>query len=295
MSYTRLHTLWLNDLIGGTKLNKDAIQHFEDAFASQDTRIAVIEGLPQAKGDLFIASAAGVFSRLPISATIGQVLTVNPGAALGADWETPPGGTTSPITTAGDLIVGNTSGIAARFPKSAILGSVLTVTSTGAGVNWRTPFYQTIQDEGLALTQQTTLNFKGSAVTAVNNPATNVTDVTILAGSGIVNWASGTVDTSNGFADAVSIPAGSKVFRLISKRTYFGVMNGNATEYNQTDLCIVQDAVGGNQVSITPNTIFWKGVAVDAFNNPTIDLTANSITHIRLTWLDTNQGWIGEI
>lgn len=85
---------------------------------------------------------------------------------------------------AGDLIFGTGSplwdGLAVGNP-----GDVLTV--VGGFPAWATlpadiDFYQTIQDEGIALAQQPTFNFIGAGVTAVDNPGSNRTDITIPGG-----------------------------------------------------------------------------------------------------------------
>jgi len=52
--------------------------------------------------------------------------------------------------------------------------------STTAGV----AFYQTIQDEGSAVTQRPTFNFIGAGVTAVDNAGSNRTDITITGAGG---------------------------------------------------------------------------------------------------------------
>ena len=91
---------------------------------------------------------------------------------------------------AGDLIFGTGSplwdGLAIGTPSQ-----VLTV--VGGFPAWATlpadiDFYQTIQDEGVALPQQPTFNFIGAGVTAVDNPGANSTDITIPGGGGAGVW-----------------------------------------------------------------------------------------------------------
>lgn len=54
----------------------------------------------------------------------------------------------------------------------------------GSGKAAASSAYATIQDEGVALTQRTKLNFIGAGVTAADNAGTTTTDVTIPGGGG---------------------------------------------------------------------------------------------------------------
>lgn len=67
-------------------------------------------------------------------------------------------------------------------------GTVLT--SDGTTASWQslpvdTDFYQTIQDEGIALAQQPTFNFTGAGVTATNDAGNNRTNIDIPGGAGL--------------------------------------------------------------------------------------------------------------
>ncbi len=88
--------------------------------------------------------------------------------------------------TAGDLIIGNASPLWDVLPIGTP-GQVLT--QVAGFPAWVTPtpatnFYQTIQDEGIALPQQPTFNFIGAIVTAVDDPGNNRTNITIAGGGG---------------------------------------------------------------------------------------------------------------
>lgn len=93
---------------------------------------------------------------------------------------------TNPTTTKGDLIVNDGTGLT-RLGVGAN-GTVLTADSGEVtGVKWAatgvTGAYSTIQEEGVALTQRSILNFVGSAATAADdgaNSRTNVTFATVL-------------------------------------------------------------------------------------------------------------------
>lgn len=85
---------------------------------------------------------------------------------------------------AGDLIFGNGTPLWDGLAIGSV-GEVLTV--VGGFPAWASlpadvDFYQTIQDEGIALAQQPTFNFIGAGVTAVDNPGSNRTDITIPGG-----------------------------------------------------------------------------------------------------------------
>jgi hypothetical protein len=57
-----------------------------------------------AKGDLYVASASGVVTRLAVGAN-NQVLTADSAQTVGVKWATPTSGFADPLTTAGDIIV----------------------------------------------------------------------------------------------------------------------------------------------------------------------------------------------
>lgn len=80
------------------------------------------------EGDIIVSAAFGVPERLPVGSD-GQVLTARSTATYGVDWETPSGGgMTNPMTTAGDLITGGSSGTPGRLGIGSS-GQVLTVVS----------------------------------------------------------------------------------------------------------------------------------------------------------------------
>lgn len=87
----------------------------------------------------------------------------------------------------GDLIKGN-AGTWQRFLKGTALQQIR-VNAGGTDLEYFTPtafptlFNQTIQDEGIALTQRPTFNFIGAGVTAVDNAGSSRTDITIPGGS----------------------------------------------------------------------------------------------------------------
>lgn len=83
------------------------------------------------KGDLIGYSSSAV--RVPIGATTGYLLTVDPGSTVGVSWASPP--VSSPLTTKGDLGAWSSSNV--RFPIGSTTGSFLVV-DPGAtvGFSW---------------------------------------------------------------------------------------------------------------------------------------------------------------
>jgi hypothetical protein len=99
----------------------------------------------------------------------------------------------SDFTANGDILVGTGSGTYTTLPKGTA-NQVLKMDSSGTNVQWGTDAtgqgasYDTIQDEGTGLTQRSTLNFIGSAVTAVDDSANNRTNVTITETDPTNRW-----------------------------------------------------------------------------------------------------------
>lgn len=88
----------------------------------------------------------------------------------------PAGTINKDIVDAGILTDANEeTGIVIKFA----FGTFYAFLETGNIVTGGAEGYKTIQDEGVSLTQQSTLNFIGANVTAVNNAGQNRTDVTI--------------------------------------------------------------------------------------------------------------------
>lgn len=150
------------------------------------------------RGDIVVGNATPLWNRLP-KGTAGQFLKVNANDVL---WDTidrtdiidytsgllDVTAHTDTVTnppTQGSLILGN----ATPAWDELLIGTIGQVlTSDGTTASWQTPsasaFYQTIQDEGIALPQQPTFNFIGAIVTAVDDPGNNRTNITIAGGGG---------------------------------------------------------------------------------------------------------------
>lgn len=89
----------------------------------------------------------------------------------------------------GDLIVGSADDTAARLPVGATTGHVLTVDPLEVlGLKWAAPAAggsaHTVQDEGVSLTQRSTLNFVGAGATVTDDPVNAKTLVTIPGSTG---------------------------------------------------------------------------------------------------------------
>ena len=97
-----------------------------------------------------------------------------------------PGGSTSPLTTKGDLYTFTT--VDARLGVGADGLCLKTNSGTATGLEWNScaagGAYATVQDEGTSLTQRATLNFIGTAISCVDNAGSTRTDCTITGGGG---------------------------------------------------------------------------------------------------------------
>lgn len=95
-----------------------------------------------------------------------------------------PGGSTSPLTTKGDLYTYST--VDARLAAGVDGLCLKTNSATGTGLEWAScssiSAYGTVQEEGASLTQRTTLNFIGSSITCVDNAGSSRTDCTVTGG-----------------------------------------------------------------------------------------------------------------
>lgn len=106
-----------------------------------DTKIPA--SIVDAKGDLIVATAADTVARLPVGATTGHVLTVDPAESTGLKWAAAAGGgavATDAIWDAkGDLAAGTGANTAAKVTVGTN-GHVLTADSAEtAGVKWAAP------------------------------------------------------------------------------------------------------------------------------------------------------------
>lgn len=175
MTYTRAQANWQNDAIGGTPINRIALNTIEAGIVNVDGRLTTAEGaytpktLVDAKGDLIVGTADNVIARLGVG-TDGQVLTAASAQTSGLLWSTPSGGGAvtsvagrtgavtltssdvglgsvanslavpqSLVTAKGDLLAATASSTVARLAVGAD-AQVLTADSTQtAGVKWATP------------------------------------------------------------------------------------------------------------------------------------------------------------
>ena len=174
--------------------------------------------------------------------------------------------TVANAVTRGDLIVGNASPLWDVLSIGTALQQ-LRVNAGGLELEYFTPapassFYQTIQDEGVALPQQPTFNFIGPIVTAVDDPANNRTNITITGGAGGANtFILGYADddalgSGEGFASffsdgddgAEDEATGFLAFDITVKRVTIHV--GSNSSDDVTDIVMRDDGVD------VPNTTF---------------------------------------
>lgn len=89
-------------------------------------------GGSNAKGTIWQVNASGYATELGIGST-GQILTVASGLA---SWQNASAGFTNPMTTAGDIIIGDTGGAAIRL---GIGTNTQVLTSNGTTLSWQNP------------------------------------------------------------------------------------------------------------------------------------------------------------
>jgi len=129
----------------------------------------------------------------PTLGTAGQVLTVNAGAT-GVEWAAPSGGMQNPMTAAGDLIVGGSSGAPARLAKGTQGKFLHTNASTGA-LEWSSlPSVETLQEVTYANLVSLRTNsqlVKGQfyRITDYNTIINGTYDLSVLGAQGYLHYA----------------------------------------------------------------------------------------------------------
>jgi hypothetical protein len=206
-------------------------------------------------GDLIVGGTAGAPGRMAKGAN-STYLGVDSGGALGylATSSLPTSGMTNPMTTAGDLIVGGSSGAPGRLAKGTD-GQVLTVDPATHLLIWATPAAggsggHTIQDEGAPLASRAGLNFIGAGVTAADDAANNRTNVTITGGGG------GGSDLESILTQKGDLVTVTADYTLGTDRA----LGGTATS---------DSSYGGHLASYTndnnPATAWWSGTAGESW------------------------------
>ena len=183
--------------------------------------------------------------------------------------------------TAGDILYWDPA--ANTLPIGAN-GEVLTV--SGGLPSWQpaaaSGFYQTIEDEGIAVTQRPTFNFIGAGVSAVDNPGQNRTDVTIIGGGGEANTGANVgAGTGLVFRDKTGV--------TLNFKSLIGGTNVTVTN-NADDITI--DASGAASPLTTKGDLFGYDVA-DARIPVGTDgqfLSANSVQALGVEWTDIVEG-----
>lgn len=79
---------WVDGSGGATPITAAELNRLETGVESMDDRVAAIEDLPNAKGDVITATADNTLARLAVG-TNGQVLTASSAASTGLIWATP--------------------------------------------------------------------------------------------------------------------------------------------------------------------------------------------------------------
>lgn len=179
----------------------------------------------------------------------------------------------------GDLIKGN-AGTWQRFLKGTALQQIR-VNAGGTDLEYFTfsdiDFYQTIQNEGVALTQRPTFNFIGANVNAVDNAGSNRTDITI---SGSVGWELvGTLDLgADGDTMTVTITTPKRfLYVIMCAEAIGGVVNTqcrfnnnsgtNYSYYRQQDAGAWATTVSDTELEMEPGSFGHREMIILEIND----------------------------
>ena len=140
-------------------------------------RIVIISGVATTADLEIILGAQRPGQRLVLYNTDGNTITIKDASTAGSP--------TDPnlIRTPGalDYILSGFDSVFLAYDSDIEQWRIIGAVGTGGGTG-----YNLIQDEGISLTQRTTMNFIGNLVTAVDNPGQSRTDITINAPAGTV-------------------------------------------------------------------------------------------------------------
>lgn len=223
------------------------------------------------------------------------------------------------LNNQGALVSSNTSGVLGKIDASANFGGeVLTYDGLPTlGIKWAFPAYGTVQDEGVDLTPRAKLNFRGAGVIATDGGGFT-TNVDISGASSVGAPFSPLAYNTSGFTDFVQIPTniggsgarGGSFSITMTKDTRLRLLDDGLSEVcNTVNLLIIQDSTGGRLAKFAPNTIHWVPNTASTFDTidtnwtyeatqqpgPIVDSTPGSRTYIRLTYIGTMGGWLGEV
>lgn len=199
-----------------TELN-NAINDLDLRAASVESRTTAVEGRTTAvesgkvsssmlttKGDLFVATAAGVISRFPVGGTDGQILSVDSSQSGGMRWTTAGAGVSS--VTAGDSTI--TMGGTATNPTVVVSAATLNAKAPLASPT----FTGTVTTAGLVVTSAlvvTPVALTDAATIAVNASLGNHFRVT-LAGNRTMGAPSSPTDGQKMLFEIIQDGTGSR-------------------------------------------------------------------------------------
>lgn len=170
-----LQSAVLDDTTNTINLLED--QSGVDVSDVSSDRIVIISGIATTADLEIILGAQRPGQRLVLYNTDGNTITIKDASTAASP--------TDPnlIRTPGalDYIITGFDSVQLVFDSIEEQWRIVGAVGTGGGTG-----YNLIQDEGISLTQRTTMNFIGNAVTAVDNPGQSRTDITINTGSGTI-------------------------------------------------------------------------------------------------------------
>lgn len=287
---------------------------------------AVPKSTGTTKGDLFVATASGVITRLAVSGTNGNVLTEDSTQTAGMHWAPPSGGSTTPspfavrvATTSlnGTVTTGpqTVDGVACAFPDRVLYKDSSTPTFNGIYV---------VQTSGVGWLRSTDM---GTGVSVPTGSLLSITEGTVNGGReyqlgsttpGATGMVIGTnpltftqISPNNPPYVTVARSTGQNIYPIPPSGNYYITIDADnpvivaESLYDNVprviNLVIQQDATG-HPYQFSPSHIAWDNGMVGGTSTwagaPTpvqFDTSPLTQTIVRLTWLGINYGFYGEI
>jgi hypothetical protein len=168
--------------ISGSAGNITGTAAIGNGGTGQTTKSAAFDALSPntTKGDV-TASNGTSNVRFP-AGTDGKVLTADSSKSAGLDWTTP---LTNPMTTAGDIIAGGSSGATNRVAGNTTTTKKL-LAQTGDGVNSATPVWSTLVAGDVPTLNQNTTGSAGSFTGSLSGDVTGTQGATVIGNAPVI-------------------------------------------------------------------------------------------------------------
>jgi hypothetical protein len=204
---------------GGTAVSLSGHGHSQADVTNLTTDLddKVSKTIVDAKGDLIVATAADTVSRLAVSATAGDVLTVDSSTATGLKWAAQSGGGGGISAVDYEFSQFGTSGIMANLPRYVLTAS--SSPSSGMIVHNKITPHKTITISNIAMvtgaTSAGTLTIARMGIytrsgTTLTLVARTANDVTLFQGAATKYTRA--LDTTGGYPATYTMTAGTEYF-----------------------------------------------------------------------------------